>query len=152
VKTRSVAFLLALFCGIAPVHAQEAEELSVTDGSTPLALTPGSPAGSFALSGFDTVNLYNGNLNFRLPLLTVAGRGDAATTLTLPIQRQWSIRRLSQREGPTWYRVQENPWPPLNPGYGRSLHPVRRPGSPKERPEPDHLSAPTWLIEGLKGS
>jgi len=40
---------------------------SNTDGSTPLSLTPGAPAGSFALSGFDNVNLFNGNLNFHLP-------------------------------------------------------------------------------------
>src|SRR6266851_5790441 len=41
---------------------------------TPLAMTPGAPAGSYALSGFDNVNLYNGNLNFSLPLLKIGGR------------------------------------------------------------------------------
>ena len=41
---------------------------SATDGTTPLGMTPGAPAGSYALSGFDNVNLYNGHLNFSLPL------------------------------------------------------------------------------------
>lgn len=31
----------------------------------------GSPAGSYALSEFDNVNLFNGALNFNLPLLKI---------------------------------------------------------------------------------
>ena len=31
---------------------------TATDGSTPLGLQPGAPAGSYPLSGFDNVNLY----------------------------------------------------------------------------------------------
>jgi hypothetical protein len=34
-----------------------AQTTSATDGSTPLGLQPGAPAGSYALSGFDNVNL-----------------------------------------------------------------------------------------------
>ena len=49
----------------------------VTDGTTPLGLSPGAPAGSYALSDFDNVNLFNGNLNFALPLVKVGGRGGA---------------------------------------------------------------------------
>jgi hypothetical protein len=66
-------YLLPLFLllAMATAHAQ-----SVTDGATPLGLSPGMPAGSYALSDFDAVNLYNGNLGFRLPLLSVAGRGS----------------------------------------------------------------------------
>jgi hypothetical protein len=47
---------------------------TVTDGRTPSGMQAGAPAGSYALSEFDNVNLYNGNLNFRLP------RTDAITT------------------------------------------------------------------------
>ena len=114
-KGRCFAFFLAVACTAPNVRGQQAEtlEVSPTDGSTPLALTPGAPAGSFPLSGFDTVNLYNGNLSFRLPLLTIGGRGDAHTTLTLPIQRRWSIRKRSSHDGPTEYQVQENSWSPL---------------------------------------
>jgi hypothetical protein len=48
-----------------------------TDGQTPLGLAPGAPEGSYALSGFDQVNLFNGNLNFGLPLMHLGGRGTA---------------------------------------------------------------------------
>ncbi len=117
-SARAVAFLLLVACAAQSTHAQD-EELSVTDGSTPLALTPGAPAGTFALSGFDTVNLFNGNLNFRLPLLNVSGRGESGTSLTLAIERQWSIRVRKTPTGPIWYEPQEKPWPrPVEPGYG----------------------------------
>ena len=53
---------------------------SATDGATPAVLQPGAPAGSYALSGLDNVNLYNGNLNFRLPLGSVIG-----TQVRMPI-------------------------------------------------------------------
>ena len=66
---------------------------SITDGSTPSALTPGAPAGSYALSGFENVNLYNGNLNLALPLLHVGGRGSADFTMMLSIEQHWRIRK-----------------------------------------------------------
>ena len=44
-------------------------QTSKTDGATPSGLQPGAPAGAYSLSGFENVNLYNGNLNFSLPLL-----------------------------------------------------------------------------------
>jgi len=40
-----------------------AQARSPADGFTPLAMTPGAPSGSFALSGFENVNLFNGNLS-----------------------------------------------------------------------------------------
>jgi hypothetical protein len=45
---------------------------------------PGAPAGSYVLSAFETVNLFNGNLQFALPLHEVSGRGDARHTIVLP--------------------------------------------------------------------
>jgi RHS repeat-associated protein len=62
---------------------------SVLDGKTPTGLAPGSPAGSYSLSGFETVNLYNGGLNFALPLLTLGGRGSAGYTVILPFEQKW---------------------------------------------------------------
>jgi hypothetical protein len=50
---------------------------SPLDGVIPSSLKPGSPAGSYE-SSMDTINLFNGHLNFRLPLLTIGGRGEAA--------------------------------------------------------------------------
>jgi RHS repeat-associated protein len=45
------------------------------------------------LSGFDNVNLYNGNLNFRLPLLQVGGRGSASMNIMLALNlKGWHIK------------------------------------------------------------
>lgn len=67
------------------------QSTSVTDGATPLALQPGAPNGSYALSGFDNINLFNGSLNFQLPLAVVTGRGEAASPLMVPIERKWRV-------------------------------------------------------------
>src|ERR1044071_4976926 len=65
-----IAFaLIALFLD----HAN-GQSFYPTDGTTPMGLQPGSPAGSYALSGFDNVNLYNGALDFRLPLYSLGKR------------------------------------------------------------------------------
>ena len=71
--------------------AVTAQTTSATDGSTPLGLQPGAPAGSYALSGFDNVNLYNGNLSFQLSLLGVVGRGGAQMPVMLPISGKWRV-------------------------------------------------------------
>ena len=55
---RALAIFLLLAAHAGLVHADS------TDGKTPLALKPGIPAGSYALSDFDNINPYNGALNF----------------------------------------------------------------------------------------
>src|SRR5690349_170822 len=86
----SCLFLLAFLVGDAA--AQQSTIIShPTDSATPLAMAPGAPAGSYAVSGFDNVNLFNGNLNFRLPLLQVGGRGEAGYTMMLPIEQHWQV-------------------------------------------------------------
>src|SRR6266498_4485560 len=84
ISTRIIPNLckVALFAALAIVAGAQT---SPTDGSTPLGIAPGAPAGSFALSDFENVNLYNGNLNFQLPLLRVGGRGGAGYTMTLKL-------------------------------------------------------------------
>ncbi len=72
-----------------------AQTSSATDGSTPLGLQPGAPSGSYALSGFDNVNLYNGNLSFQLSLLGLAGRGGAKMPIMLPIEAKWRVLDLA---------------------------------------------------------
>src|SRR6185369_1517661 len=54
---------------------------------------PGSPNGAYALSDFDVVNLYNGSLNFRLPVYNVAGRGGAAYPITLKVDKKWTVEK-----------------------------------------------------------
>jgi hypothetical protein len=60
-------------------------------GATPSGLTPGAPAGSYSLSGFETINPYNGGLNFNLPLVSVGGRGSAGASVNLEIEQKWMV-------------------------------------------------------------
>jgi RHS repeat-associated protein len=102
-------------------------QTSATDGKTPTGLAPGSPAGSYALSGFDTVNLFNGGLNFRLPLLKVGGRGGAGYAVTLPVEQKWIVK-AGQPSPPGVVPLTPNPnwWQGIRPGYGPGVLHGRR--------------------------
>src|SRR5678815_3737874 len=63
--------------------------ISNLDGLTPEGLQPGSPSGSYVLSGLDTVNLYSGSGNITVPLLEIGGRGNAGYTLLATYQTRW---------------------------------------------------------------
>lgn len=112
----SVQVLVLLLASCIIVSAQAT---SNTDGTTPLALTPGAPAGSYPLSGLDNINLFNGNLNFRLPLLNVGGRGDARMQMTLPIEQHWRVESYYYEWGAYYiYYPNYNWWTGLKTGYG----------------------------------
>jgi RHS repeat-associated protein len=102
-RNRGLGLLACLFFSLSPVLAEDIWK-SLLDGTTPPGIAPGAPAGSYALSGFETVNLYNGNLNFALPLLEVSGRGEARYTMMLPIEHRWDIK-IQERYGhsPIYY-------------------------------------------------
>src|ERR1041384_4407654 len=91
VSRRLLTLTQALLFTITISFAAAAQTRSATDGSTPMGLQPGSPSGSYALSGFDNVNLYNGNLSFQLSLLGVSGRGGAQMPVMLPIAGKWRV-------------------------------------------------------------
>jgi RHS repeat-associated protein len=99
--------------------ASNAQTTNPTDGSTPAGLTPGAPAGSYGLSGFDNVNLYNGNMNFRLPLISMGGRGGAGYTVTLPIEQHWTVDKYTDPDDPasTTFMANGNWWEVVKPGY-----------------------------------
>ncbi|MGH9907608.1 MAG: RHS repeat domain-containing protein [Pyrinomonadaceae bacterium] len=91
---------------------------SATDGSTPSGLTRGAPAGSYALSGFDNVNLFNGNINFRVPLLSIGGRGGARGGMMLKVDsKKWRVEHYNEEfyqadiPNPDW-------WTAVEVGYG----------------------------------
>jgi RHS repeat-associated protein len=112
---------LLLIIALSPLAATNAlgQTTSNTDGSTPLSLTPGAPAGSYALSGFDNINLFNGNLNFQLPLLNVGGRGDARMQMTLTLEQRWRVESTYVAQtGDIMYSPNYNWWSGLKPGYG----------------------------------
>ena len=86
---------------------------TIHDGYTPTGLEQRAPAGSYPLSGFDTINPYNGNLSVALPLMHIGGRGSAGHTIILPIDLHWEVIRDSVtsngiaddalfRSGDTW--------------------------------------------------
>ena len=77
-------------------------DTSSTDGSTPSVITPGAPAASYPLSGLDNINVFNGNLNFSLPLMRVGGRGQAGYTMMLPIESHWRVLDRSNDNQEIW--------------------------------------------------
>jgi RHS repeat-associated protein len=92
-------------------------QTSSTDGTTPSVLTAGAPAGSSPLSGFDNINLFNGNLNFHLPLVPVIGRGAAQYTMMLPIEEHWRVLDRSTDYQEIWLPT-DYTWYDDKPGYG----------------------------------
>ena len=50
--------------------------------NTPLGVKAGTPAGSYALTNVDTVSLFNGQVNVRLPLVNETGRGGAKSQMS----------------------------------------------------------------------
>src|ERR1700687_6472445 len=98
-RTRHVAAMLVGRGSLLPillallVTGASGQTAGVTDGKTPSGLAPGAPAGSYGLSGFGRVDLFNGNLNSRLPLISIGGRGSAGSTMMLPIEQKVVVRR-----------------------------------------------------------
>jgi YD repeat-containing protein len=88
IRSLIISSSLLLFA-FASAFAQQ----QTTDGTTPLGLTPGAPAGSYPLSNLEDVNLFNGTLNFSMPLFKVDGRGDAAYSLMLRVDHKWLVQK-----------------------------------------------------------
>jgi RHS repeat-associated protein len=109
----AVLFLLA-----SPIaNAQQ----KATDGTTPLALSPGAPSGSYTLTEFESLNLFNGNLNFSLPLVSVNGRGDAHFQIAMHIDRKWTVNKEqinppTNTYTPTWVWWSEDGTDPVLSG------------------------------------
>ena len=93
-----VAAIALVVAAAGNLRAQEALK-----GQTPLGLAPGAPAGAYALSDFDNVNLFNGGLSFRLPLISAGGRGSVNTTVALPIEQKWIVDSFQDFQGNTFY-------------------------------------------------
>src|SRR2546427_12407478 len=92
-RTMSRPLVLIFFSLMVFVCTSAQTTTSATEGSTPLGLSPGAPAGSYSLSGFASINPYNGNLSFHLPLVGIGGRGGAGMGSTLSINAKgWTVR------------------------------------------------------------
>ncbi len=139
IRLRLAAILSLIICAAgAPTLAQTSTTYSSTDGKTPAGMQTGSPSGSYALSGFDNVNPFNGSLSFQLPLLRIGGRGSAGYTMTLPIERKWRVEHTivdpnlyceSCDLNPVThtYMPTDQPWG-TSPGYGAGILQGRRSG------------------------
>jgi hypothetical protein len=66
---------------------------SNADGLVAPGIAAGNPASSYALTGIDHVNMYNGNLNISIPLLQIGGRGTAGYTVTYSVDTQWTVQK-----------------------------------------------------------
>lgn len=111
---------VVLVCTLLFLLASGARAQSVTDGATPSGLAPGSPAGSYALGGFENVNLFNGSLDVHVPLLTIGGRGEAVAAVAVGVNPEpWIMKGTG---------VWQDWWTTLKPGYGPGVLQGRRVG------------------------
>ncbi|HYP54560.1 MAG TPA: hypothetical protein VEQ42_13505, partial [Pyrinomonadaceae bacterium] len=102
---------------LAALFAASAAAQSATDGSTPTGLAPGSPVGTYPLSDFDTVNIYNGTLNFRLPLVKVNGRGGAGYPITLHVEKKWRVHKHFEPGVGSFYYADAGWWSEEGSGW-----------------------------------
>jgi RHS repeat-associated protein len=126
-------FLSILFVLLSSAAIGQSTDLSPSSGTTPTGLSPGAPAGSYELSGFENVNLYNGNLNFNLPLLHLGGRGSAGYTMTLSINNKgWQVSRhnTSQQGVQYLFSPKANGWAGLDVGLTPGALQGRQTGVP----------------------
>ncbi len=107
----SLLLTLVILTANASVVAQ-----SILDSGTPIGVAPGAPAGSYALSDIENINLFNGNLNFALPLQKIRGRGEAGSQIILPIESHWTNFYFFRQPDGSYY----NPSPWHNGNLGAS--------------------------------
>lgn len=62
----------------------------------------GNPASSYALSSLEHLNYYTGSVNVDIPILTIGGRGDVSRTITIPIQRAWTVDTTNAPNSAMW--------------------------------------------------
>src|ERR1051325_10675749 len=86
--------LFAAVLLLVSAHGASAQTTTnTTDKMTPSGIAAGAPAGSYQLSGMESINLFNGNLDFRLPLVSLGGRGSAQSPIILALNtKRWSVR------------------------------------------------------------
>ena len=114
---QSILLLLAFLSFAIGVSAQTSIT-TASDATTPKGLAAGAAAGSYSLSGFENVNLYNGNLNFRLPLVHVGGRGSAGYTMMLALNsKKWSVNHSQTETSESWSPTNIS-WADNDTGYG----------------------------------
>src|ERR1051325_658524 len=105
-------FAFASICLVMFAASAAAQTYTTTssDRLTPIGLKAGAPAGSYSLSGAENINLYNGNLDFRLPLLQMGGRGSAGHTIILALNTKGWIVKSASTETTHTYTPSHSTW------------------------------------------
>ena len=120
--TRRFSRYLVSFCAILLSFSLLTQSVEGAGSASTLpGQAPGTPVGSFQISGLDTVNLFNGHLNFRLPLLEIGGRGETGFSLGLPIDHRWLLLPTTPDQ-PDTFNPAYLPFSSLTPGFMRAKH------------------------------
>lgn len=100
---------------------------STATGHTPSGFATGFALGSQSLNDVESINYYNGGLNFVIPLLRAQGRSSAGYTIMLPIESRWSVEQeVDPNFGELYYRPIYNDWLGRKPGYSPGILLIRR--------------------------
>lgn len=93
ISPRNVLPILLVVLGAALCQGQVIIPPPLTQSYTPPALAPGTPAGSYILSDFDTINYGNLSVNFRFPLIKIGGRGTESAVVMpdFTAYSQWTV-------------------------------------------------------------
>jgi len=95
--------------------------ITVTDGTTPAALAPGSPSSSYPLSEFEHYSPYTGKMNLVFPMHHIGGRGTAGFEMVLKINSAWTAEKVLTPNPPhvdlfpTWWS--QGGTPVYGPGH-----------------------------------
>ncbi|WP_321475968.1 RHS repeat-associated core domain-containing protein [uncultured Paludibaculum sp.] len=80
----------ALLCNL--TFSVTGQITTAVDGATPPVLAAGRAAGSYALSDFESVNLFGGGLSFLLPIVPLGGQGAPGAPVYLTMDRRWVMQ------------------------------------------------------------
>jgi hypothetical protein len=82
--------LFLLLTGSFALRAQD-QVYNTVSNWTPASEMSGTPEGSYLISPHEAINMFNGTVNFVVPLHKIEGRGAAGYTMVLPINSKWKI-------------------------------------------------------------
>lgn len=90
----STSLIVGLIGLVGALHSQMTIDRSPLAGNLPVAIEPGAPLGSFALSNLDSIDPYRGSLGVSIPLIRIDGRGEAGYLIKARVSsNSWYIRK-----------------------------------------------------------
>src|SRR5258706_69989 len=146
IMLRHCFFGMCFFATLTLLAYSANAQISTTAGKTPLGMAPGSPAGSYALDGFEHINPYNGHLNFALPVMRIGGRGAAGYTMMLRTAPfKWQVQHVIHPvTGAESYYPSANWWTGLLPGFSPGVVIGRKAGQTVIHPSGCPIGTNFW--------